>query len=98
MVVISHVAPEGAGDVPNELYHKGFGAYRWLLDRFRPPLWLHGHTTTASVTELQVAAGPTTVVNVTGAVLVSCCRPPPRVIPARTRTVRRRGHGTLMRR
>jgi uncharacterized protein len=75
MVVISHAAPEGAGDVPNELYHKGFGAYRWLLDRIRPPLWLHGHTTTASVAELQVAAGRTTVVNVTGAVLIEL-RPP----------------------
>jgi Icc-related predicted phosphoesterase len=75
MVVISHAAPEGAGDVPSELYHRGFGAYRWLLDRFRPPLWLHGHTTTASVTELQVAAGSTTVINVTGAVLIELLPP-----------------------
>src|SRR5262249_21261027 len=51
IVMISHVAPEGAGDVPTDLYHRGFGAYRWLLDRLRPPLWLHGHTTTALVQE-----------------------------------------------
>jgi Icc-related predicted phosphoesterase len=74
-VVISHVAPEGAGDVSTDVYHRGFGAYRWLLDRLRPPLWLHGHTTTALVPELQVSAGPTTVVNVTGAVVVELLPP-----------------------
>jgi len=75
LVVISHVAPEGAGDVSTDVYHRGFGAYRWLLDRLRPPLWLHGHTTTALVPELQVSAGPTTVVNVTGAVVVELLPP-----------------------
>jgi uncharacterized protein len=75
IVMISHVAPEGAGDVPTDLYHRGFRAYRWLLDRMRPPLWLHGHTTTALVPELQVRAGSTTVVNVTGAVLVELLPP-----------------------
>jgi uncharacterized protein len=75
LLVISHVAPEGAGDAPDDAYHRGFGAYRWLLDRFRPPLWLHGHTTMASVKELKVTAGETTVVNVTGAVLVELLPP-----------------------
>jgi uncharacterized protein len=74
-VMISHVAPEGVGDVATDLYHRGFRAYRWLLDRMRPPLWLHGHTTTALVPELQVSAGSTTVVNVTGAVLVELLPP-----------------------
>jgi hypothetical protein len=77
LVVISHVAPEGAGDVATDVYHRGFGAYRWLLDRLRPPLWLHGHTTTALVQELKVMAGPTTVVNVTGAVVVELLPPSP---------------------
>ena len=75
LLVISHVAPEGAGDAPDDAYHRGFSAYRWLLDRFRPPLWLHGHTTMASVKELKVTAGETTVVNVTGAVLVELLPP-----------------------
>jgi hypothetical protein len=75
IIVISHVAPEGAGDVSTDVYHRGFGAYRWLLDRLRPPLWLHGHTTTALVPELQVSAGATTVVNVTGAVVVELLPP-----------------------
>jgi hypothetical protein len=48
-----------------------------LLERLRPPLWLHGHTTTASVPSLVVQAGPTTVVNVTGAVLVELTPPTP---------------------
>ncbi len=73
-LVISHAAPEGAGDAA-DLYHQGFRAYRWLLDRVRPPLWLHGHTTAASVPEMRVRSGETTVVNVTGAVLVEL-RPP----------------------
>ena len=72
--MISHAAPEGSGDAP-DLYHRGFRAYRMLLERLRPPLWLHGHTTTASVPSLVVQAGPTTVVNVTGAVLVELTPP-----------------------
>jgi uncharacterized protein len=74
LLVISHVAPEGAGDAA-DAYHRGFPAYRWLLDRVRPPLWLHGHTTVASVPELAVQSGETTVVNVTGAVLVELLPP-----------------------
>jgi uncharacterized protein len=74
LLVISHAAPEGVGDAP-DIYHRGFPAYRWLLDRVRPPLWLHGHTTTASVADLEVRAGATTVLNVTGAVLVELLPP-----------------------
>jgi hypothetical protein len=74
LLMISHVAPAGAGDAA-DAYHRGFPAYRWLLDRVRPPLWLHGHTTTAAVDELAVRAGATTVVNVTGAVLVEILPP-----------------------
>ena len=69
LLVVSHAPPAGAGDAP-DAYHLGFRAYRWLLDRFRPPLWLHGHVTTASVPDLEVRVGGTTLVNVTGSVLV----------------------------
>lgn len=69
LLVLSHVPPAGAGDAP-DAYHVGFRAYRWLLDRARPPLWLHGHVTTASVPTLTVEVGRTTLVNVTGSVLV----------------------------
>jgi uncharacterized protein len=74
-LIISHVPPAGAGDAPSDAYHVGFGGYRWLLDRLRPPLWLHGHTTTASVPRLMTRVGPTTLVNVTGAVLIELCSP-----------------------
>jgi hypothetical protein len=69
VLVMSHAAPEGVGDAP-DAYHRGFRSYRWLLDRLRPPVWLHGHTTLASIDEVELRHGPTTVVNVTGAVLL----------------------------
>ena len=74
LLVISHAPPEGAGDAP-DAYHRGFPAYRWLLHRVRPVLWLHGHTTTASVPSLETQAGTTTLINVTGVVLVELCPP-----------------------
>lgn len=74
LLVLSHVPPAGAGDGP-DAYHVGFRAYRWLLDRLRPPLWLHGHVTTASVPELEVVVGGTILVNVTGSVLVEILPP-----------------------
>jgi Icc-related predicted phosphoesterase len=80
ILVISHAPPKGAGDVSTDAYHVGFGAYRWLMDVLRPPLWLHGHTTTASVAALVIQSGRTAVVNVTGAVLIDLCPPPARPI------------------
>lgn len=69
VIVLSHVPPAGVGD-SDDAYHVGFGAYRWLLDRLAPPIWLHGHTTTASVARLVERSGPTTVANATGALLL----------------------------
>ena len=46
-------------------YHEGFSAYRWLLDRFEPPLWLHGHVHPASIESWRIDHGPSQVVNVT---------------------------------
>jgi hypothetical protein len=68
-IVVSHVAPDQLLD-PRDLYHRSFPAYRWLARRLRPALWLHGHTTPASVPERVTHLGPTTSVNVTGAYLV----------------------------
>lgn len=76
VIVISHVPPAGVGDVPGDAYHVGFPAYRWLLDALAPPVWLHGHTTTASVTRLVEQSGPTVVANATGALLVELTAPP----------------------
>ena len=74
-MVISHAPPTGFGDAPRDPYHMGFDAYRWLLDRLRPPVWLHGHTTTASVEDLVSQCRNTTLVNVTGAVLLQLVPP-----------------------
>ena len=76
LIVISHVPPAGVGDCPTDAYHVGFPAYRWLLDRLSPPIWLHGHTTTASVSRLVERSGPTVVANATGALLVEITAPP----------------------
>ena len=75
ILVVSHVAPAGLGDLPNDPYHRGFRGYRWLADRARPPLWIHGHTPVAEVGALSIAAGPTLVLNATGSVLVEVVGP-----------------------
>ncbi len=76
VLVVSHAPPLGVGDTATDPYHLGYRAYRWLLDRLRPPLWLHGHVTVASIRDWRDACGPTTVANVTGAVLVELLPPP----------------------
>ncbi len=70
VIVISHAPPLGVGDVATDAYHRGFGAYAWLLRRLRPVLWLHGHTPLAAIPEWCVRAHGTTVVNATGALLI----------------------------
>jgi hypothetical protein len=69
-LVISHAPPLGAGDDPDDPYHRGFRAYRWLAEWLRPTLWLHGHTTVATSQSLTTQLGPTTIVNVTGSTLI----------------------------
>lgn len=69
-LVISHAPPLEAGDDPADPYHRGFRAYRWLAERLRPTLWLHGHTTVATSRSLTTQLGPTTIVNVTGSTLI----------------------------
>ena len=74
LVVISHVPPAGIGDAPDP-FHRGFGAYRWLLGLLKPPIWIHGHTTTASVERLLEQSGSTAVANATGAMLIELVPP-----------------------
>lgn len=70
VIVVSHVPPRGAGDTPADAYHVGFAAYRFVLRRAEPVIWLHGHTTRAAQRDWRTERGTTTVVNVTGSVLV----------------------------
>jgi Icc-related predicted phosphoesterase len=81
LIVISHAPPTGVGDVPTDRYHRGFDAYRWLLDRLQPPVWLHGHTSEASVERMVERSGGTLVANTTGAMLVEIRAPSREVGP-----------------
>jgi len=76
VLVVSHAPPRGVGDSETDPYHVGFAGYRWLLERLRPPLWLHGHTTPASVTDWRDRLGSSIVANVTGSVVVDLVPPP----------------------
>jgi Icc-related predicted phosphoesterase len=69
-VVVSHVPPSGLGDTPEDHYHRGFAAYRWLLEKLKPLLWVHGHTAFAATVKWWMRHGTTTIVNATGAVLI----------------------------
>jgi len=69
-IILSHVPPRGLGDAQADHYHTGFAGYRWLCRSLRPVLWLHGHTTLAAGGELSTQCQSTTLVNVTGAVLI----------------------------
>lgn len=69
-VLISHVPPRGLGDADADAFHRGFGAYHWLCRTLRPVLWLHGHTTVAAAAGWRTTWGTTTLVNVTGGVLI----------------------------
>ena len=69
-IIVSHVPPEGLGDTTEDHYHRGFAAYRWLCQKLKPVLWIHGHTPPAASNSWWLRSGTTTVVNVTGAVLI----------------------------
>jgi Icc-related predicted phosphoesterase len=84
VIVISHVPPLGVGDMPTNGYHRGFRGYLWLLRRLGPQLWLHGHTPLAAAAEWKLRRGPTTLVNVTGAVVIELLPPGSAAAPPTT--------------
>jgi hypothetical protein len=90
LIVLSHVPPLGVGDVATDPYHLGFKGYRWLLERLEPTLWLHGHTPLAATSDWKVQVGDTTVVNVTGAVVIELLPPKPGTPPIHRLGVRPR--------
>jgi hypothetical protein len=75
LLIVSHAPPRGVGDAASDPYHVGYAAYRWLLDRHGPPLWLHGHTTLASVVDWRQDVGPSVVANATGSIFVELIPP-----------------------
>ncbi len=64
--MITHAAPFGIHDGPGA--HRGFRCFRWLLDRFEPRYFIHGHVHPSygynKVTESVV--GQTRVINTVG--------------------------------
>lgn len=41
-IVVTHAPPQGIHD-GQDLCHQGFACFRWLIQKYRPPLFLHGH-------------------------------------------------------
>lgn len=71
VLVVSHAAPRGLGDA-QDYAHRGFAAFRWLVDRLRPPLWVHGHTALVrrGLDSRCVTHGDTLLYNSTGATVI----------------------------
>jgi hypothetical protein len=76
LLVISHTPPRGLNDAEDRT-HRGFGAFRWLLDMLRPPLWLHGHTALVrrGLDSRSVRHDGTLLYNCTGSTLVELVPP-----------------------
>lgn len=76
LLVVTHAAPRGLGDA-DDLPHRGFAAFRWLLERVNPPLWLHGHTALVrrGLDERCVRHEGTLLYNCTGATLIELLPP-----------------------
>lgn len=76
LLVLSHAAPRDLNDASDHA-HRGFTSFRWLAERIRPPLWLHGHTSLVrrGVDARTVTHGGTLFVNVTGATLIELTAP-----------------------
>ena len=71
VLLLTHAAPRGINDADDHA-HRGFDAFRWLLDRLAPPLWLHGHATLLQrgIEARTARSNGTLLVNVTGATLI----------------------------
>ncbi len=41
-ICISHAPPFGIHD-GRDLAHRGFKSFNWMIDRYRPRYWIHGH-------------------------------------------------------
>ena len=64
-IVIAHAPPRGLGDMEDRA-HTGFEAFRGLIDKYHPRLFLHGHTHLSYGTgvEREQFSGETRVINV----------------------------------
>jgi uncharacterized protein len=76
VLVVSHAPPRDVND-DDDLAHRGFTAFRWLMSRLEPPLWLHGHTALVrrGLDQRSVRSNGTLFYNCTGATLVELLPP-----------------------
>jgi Icc-related predicted phosphoesterase len=65
-VFVTHSPPFGLGD-QRDMAHVGFRSFVDLIDRYQPPLWLHGHVHLYGPDQERVVKkGATKIVNVYG--------------------------------
>jgi hypothetical protein len=76
LLVVSHAPPRDVND-DDDLAHRGFEAFRWLVRRLEPPLWLHGHTALVrrGVDDRSTVHEGTLFYNCTGATLIELHAP-----------------------
>ena len=76
VIVVTHAPPRGVND-DADLAHQGFQAFRWLVDRVDPPLWLHGHTALVrrGIDDRSAMHNGTLFYNCTGATLIELMPP-----------------------
>jgi hypothetical protein len=76
LIVVSHAPPRDIND-DHDHAHRGFAAFRWLVRRLDPPLWLHGHTALVrrGIDDRIATHEGTTFYNCTGATLIELVHP-----------------------
>lgn len=76
LLVVSHAPPRNVND-DTDLAHRGFTAFRWLVRRLQPPLWLHGHTALVrrGIDDRSAVHEGTLFYNCTGATLIELIAP-----------------------
>lgn len=76
VLVVTHAPPRGVND-DQDLAHRGFVAFRWLMSHLEPPLWLHGHTALVrrGIDDRTAVHDGTLFYNCTGATLVELTPP-----------------------
>ena len=76
VLVVSHAPPRDVND-DDDLAHRGFTAFRWLMSRLEAPLWLHGHTALVrrGIDQRSVRMNGTLFYNCTGATLIELLPP-----------------------
>jgi hypothetical protein len=76
ILVVTHAPPRDVND-DDDFAHRGFVAFRWLVERISPPLWLHGHTALVrrGIDDRLARYDGTVFYNCTGATLIELLSP-----------------------